>query len=148
METQKIYIVNVLETGPAFAVTDQGEGVFIPRSVAGAAGADLGMELHARLVPNRQMREDTPWMAVFATRHEPDVPAASAEDKVTSLLSDGYMTTPEIADSLDMTTTDTSNLLNAMFVSGKLAKASVYANNSQTRASFLLWANSAEAFVE
>ena len=148
METKKVYIVNVLENGPAFGVTDQGEGVFIPRSVANAAGAALGMELHARLVPNRQMRDDTPLMAVFATRHEPDAHAASTEDKVVDLLSDGYMTTPEIAESIDMTTTDTSNLLNAMFVAGKLAKASVYDNNSQTRASFLLWANSAEAFVE
>ena len=48
----RIGIVNVLDTGSAFAATGDGNGVYIPQAVAGAAGIRIGDEVVARLVRN------------------------------------------------------------------------------------------------
>lgn len=63
-----VVIANILPSGSAFAVRiDNGENCYIPVNVALSVKVSVGMELVAKLVPNRfpDKAERTPWMTVF-----------------------------------------------------------------------------------
>lgn len=61
-----IIVTNILQTKTAFGMTkDRSESVFIPGKVAEAANIRIGQTVKAMLIPNPNMPEKTPWMAVF-----------------------------------------------------------------------------------
>ncbi len=65
-----IYVVNTTDKGAGFGYReDNGDTVFIPINVMKAAQIEPGLAYVATLVPNK-FREDVPWMAVFAARHD------------------------------------------------------------------------------
>jgi len=77
----RIVVANVLPSGAAFAVRiDNGENCYIPSKVSAIADAYIGMEVMARLVPNRfdDKRDKTPWLVVFMQ----EVSSSSAKDSV------------------------------------------------------------------
>jgi len=67
-----LVIANVLPSGSAFGVRmDNGENCYIPVNVATATQITVGMEITAKLVPNRfpDKAERTPWLTVFLSRN-------------------------------------------------------------------------------
>lgn len=146
----RIGIVNVLDTGTAFAATGDGNGVYIPQAVAGAAGIRIGDEVVARLVRNlRDPNGRTPYMAVFIEPRNgmDEAVRKSTTDDIFDMLKDGYMTTHEIAEELGMQSGEMSPILNNLHTSGRLVKAAVFAKPGQQRASLLLWALDVSAFT-
>lgn len=66
-----LIVSNVLPNGAAFGVrVDTGESCYIPVNVAVLMQVVLGMEVTAKLVPNRFLdkADRTPWLAVFLSR--------------------------------------------------------------------------------
>lgn len=58
--------------GPAFAVNDQNESIFIPRSIATATGLLPGDQARVRVVPNRaEMAHNALWRSIFASKNSP-----------------------------------------------------------------------------
>ena len=167
-----IAITNVLPSGTAFGVTAHGENVFIPIGVANKSNATIGDEVSAKLVKNSStaFRDRTPYMAIFiepphqdqpapvtptAVEPEPELtpePAPEAKPKPTveevySIIEDGYMTTAEVAEWLDLDVTPASNLMNEFHNQGKVAKAYVFSKADHKRASVVLWARDVSGFV-
>lgn len=147
-----IAITNVLPSGTAFGVTARGESVFIPTGVAMKSNATVGDEVTAKLVVNTRGGERTPYMAIFIDQKDgeqpaPEVKAMPTPDDVYKVIEDGYMTTAEVADWLDIDSQAASALLNEMHKDGKLAKASVFAKPDQERASVILWARDLNGFT-
>lgn len=67
-----LVIANVLPSGSAFGVRmDNGENCYIPVNVATTTQVSVGMEVTAKLVPNRfpDKAERTPWLTVFLSRN-------------------------------------------------------------------------------
>lgn len=156
---ETIAVINVLPSGTAFGVNSRGEGVFIPTSVANAAGVAIGDEVLAQLVPNARNPERTPHMAIFIAPKsavpmqppiQPEQPPQKklTEKEVYGVVEDGYMTTSEIADWLEVDVTTASNLLNELHKRGLLAKATVFSKPDQQRASFCLWAKDLSGFAD
>lgn len=166
MEKQ-ILITNIIESGTAFAVTaDTGEQVFIPSAVMRASSAELFTEVTAVLVPNQFQADRTPWLAAVIKSGDPaqapaQAPAPVAAPAVPSgnmaerdqrildaLEAFTYAVTAAIADATGIDPKSANNSLNRLFAAGKIAKADVYGNPDQTRASFVLWASGVRRFVE
>jgi predicted transcriptional regulator len=76
-------------------------------------------------------------------------PAMTIDDRAYSTIkiSDGYLTTAEMAELLNTDSTIAHNALLRLFNQGKIAKADVYGSGGQSRPSFCLWAVSAKTFV-
>lgn len=74
-----LVIANVLPSGSAFGVRmDNGENCYIPVNVANATQITVGMEITAKLVPNRfpDKADRTPWLTVFLSRNPSPVKAS------------------------------------------------------------------------
>ena len=159
-----ITITNMHPRGFAFGVTDDGGQIFIPPHIATEHTIQGGDKIEALLTinPNGIERERTPWLAVRLytdAAGAPDPievsapePAASVEQRdaavYRAICGSQYMTSAEIA---AQTGTDTSTAINSatrLFAKGMVAKADVYSRAGQTRASFSLWAQSANNFTE
>lgn len=70
----EVLVTNILHTKTAFGVLAEGtESVFIPGRVAEAANLRIGQTVTAMVIPNPNMPEKTPWMAVH-------IMPSSAED--------------------------------------------------------------------
>ena len=77
----RIVVANVLPSGAAFAVrVDNGDNCYIPSTVSSIVDAYIGMEVMARLVPNRfdDKRDKTPWLVVFMQEVSSNVASANA----------------------------------------------------------------------
>lgn len=170
---QEILITNHHPDGFAFALNEAGEQIFIPPYAIDGAELQRGKRYQAVLIENHKehQRERTPWMAVsvLVTEHvlkpapapaaEPDPievaasePAASIEQRdaavYKAICDSQYMTSPEIAAQTGTDTSTAINSANRLFAKGMVAKADVYGRAGQTRASFSLWAQSANSFTE
>jgi hypothetical protein len=75
MQTVEIVIINVTEGGSGFAHrVDNGDPVFVPKSVMRGARGELLGRYSAEIIVN-QFKADVPWMAIRAV--------AAADDKTT-----------------------------------------------------------------
>lgn len=66
-----VVIANVLPSGAAFAIRlDNGDNCYVPANVGKAVSVQVGMELSAKLVPNRypDKVDRTPWLAVHMSK--------------------------------------------------------------------------------
>ena len=153
MERVQIFCKMIIKAGAAFGVRmDTGEEAFIPTTLVESVGLHEGETVDAVLVPNTRKGATTEWFAVRLLRDErpsPPPPALSIDDRAYSTIkiSDGYLTTAEMAELLGTDTTIAHNALLRLFNQGKIAKADVYGSGGQSRPSFCLWASSAKAFV-
>jgi hypothetical protein len=153
MERVQIFCKTIIKAGAAFGVRmDTGEEAFIPTTLVESVGLYEGETVDAVLVPNTRKGATTEWFAVRLLRDKrpsPPPPALSIDDRAYSTIkiSDGYLTTAEMAELLGTDTTIAHNALLRLFNQGKIAKADVYGSGGQSRPSFCLWSSSAKAFV-
>lgn len=165
---ETILITNYHPDGFAFALNEAGEQIFIPPYAVDGAELQRGKRYQAVLIENHKehQRERTPWMAVSVIGDAPaTAPAAEPEpaegpyetpltaqeldEAVHELICESsYITTGELAEHLDVTTTTASNSAMRLFNAGKISKADVYAKVGQSRPSFILWASKASDFLE
>ena len=161
METQQITITNIITSGSGFGVTPDGISAFIPERVIQASGADIGQVFSAHLIQNDLNRSGrTPLLAVRLDREGSEeaaapkkratkAPSRRCEDtrkKVLDMLEGHMMTSAEIGDALGTDAIGAKDVLKGMWEKGDIAKAVVYANGSQKRASFVMWALNADDF--
>lgn len=161
METQQITITNIITSGSGFGVTPDGISAFIPERVIQASGADIGQVFSAHLIQNDLNRSGrTPLLAVRLDREESEeaeapkkratkAPSRRCEDtrqKVLDMLEGHMMTSAEIGEALGTDAIGAKDVLKGMWEKGDIAKAVVYANGSQKRASFVMWALNADDF--
>ena len=162
MESQRIIISNVHNRGFAFAILEStGAHVFIPPFVALAQELVVGMTVNGKLVPNQKdLGEDknpTPWQCIDISTGFSLTPAAAeparkatADEMVEQYITEsvgGYLTTGDIAEGLRIDYNTAGNSANRLFSNMKIAKAKVYNRDQQERASVILWAASANCFV-
>ena len=160
---KSVIITNVHERGFAFAVTSEGEQVFVPPYAKDGFNVTPGDKMDAVLVPNTSdpSRNGTPWMAVRLVNEEhagsvtpaSEVPvrsmAALDEEVFRIICSEDYVTSADIADRADLDDTRTAgNSANRLFTAGRIAKAEVHNRVGQQRPSFILYAEHAHNFVE
>ena len=166
MNITDITISNAHPKGFCFAITDDGDQVFVPPHVADNHNVSTGDRLPAQLVvnPSEAQRTNTRWIAVrLRPEDKPaevkveaevlakDTPVGTAalDEKVFNVICEGqYMTTAEIAEQLDLDAKTTGNSAMRLFNAGKISKAEVYGRVGQSRASFLMWAEQASNFLE
>jgi len=152
-EPTTIFCKSIIPSGSAFGIRmDTGDSVFIPASLTESIYLRGGEIVEAILAPNKHKGSTTDWMAVRVSRieeQEPPKPAMTIDDRAYSTIkiSDGYLTTAEMAELLNTDSTIAHNALLRLFSQGKIAKADVYGSGGQSRPSFCLWAVSAKTFV-
>lgn len=145
-----IHITNVIPSGTGFAVTADGQSVFIPKSVAENANIKMGDEVEAKLVANHaDPRQRTPYMAVYIERHNAMTEAVNkcTTEDILTLLEEGYLSTQEVAAEVGIDSQSANAILNNLHAEGRIVKAAVYAKPNQQRASLLLWARSLNGFI-
>ena len=161
---QTILITNYHPDGFAFALTEAGEQIFIPPYAHDRAELQRGKRYQAVLVDNHKehQRERTPYVAVSVLVDEPTakpepvkgpfetaMTAEELDEAVYDLICGcAIVTTGELAEHLDVTTTTACNSAMRLFNAGKISKADVYAKVGQSRPSFILWASKASDFLE
>jgi len=165
---ETILITNHHPDGFAFALNEAGEQIFIPPYAIDGTELQRGKHYQAVLIENHKehQRERTPWMAVSVIGDTPaPEPAAEPEpvkgpfetamtaeeldEAVHELICESsYITSGELAEHLDVTTTTAGNSATRLFNAGKISKADVYAKVGQSRPSFILWASKASDFLE
>ena len=163
---ETILITNHHPDGFAFALNEAGEQIFIPPYAIDGTELQRGKRYQAVLIENHKehQRERTPWMAVSVLGNTP-APAAEPEpvkgpfettmttDELDEAVYDliceyAIVTSGELAEHLDVTTTTAGNSATRLFNAGKISKADVYAKVGQSRPSFVLWASKASDFLE
>jgi hypothetical protein len=161
---ETILITNHHPDGFAFALNEAGEQIFIPPYAIDGAELQRGKHYQAVLIENHKehQRERTPWMAVSviggtpAAEPEPvrgpfetAMTAEELDEAVYDLICEcAIVTSGELAEHLDVTTTTAGNSATRLFNAGKISKADVYAKVGQSRPSFILWASKASDFLE
>lgn len=154
-------ISNTHEKGFAFAVTDEGDQVFIPPHVADGYNLARGTtNVPAQVVtnPNEQQRSNTRWVAVLL-HPETAQPEPAQEAKPLSMaeldaqvydaiISDYFVSTGDIAAALDIEDQRTvGNSAQRLFNAGRISRAEVYNRVGQARPTMILWAEKASDFI-
>lgn len=117
---QEILITNQLDTGSAFALTDQMENVFIPPKVMHSKSVRPGQKVQAIVVPNATHGHKTPWIAVTILDDAPIQPPQpqARRDTLAELilenLDQGRATVEEIAEDLNMSDESVANKLSEL----------------------------------
>ena len=158
MNITNITISNAHERGFAFAITEDGDQVFIPPHVADNHNLSAGIGLTAQLAinPNEAQRDNTRFVAIrLRPAEEPKeaeaatIGTAALDEKALTVIRElCLVSTVEIAETLGVDTRTASNSANRLFNAGKIAKADVYGRVGQSRPSFILWAAQASDFLE
>ena len=150
IQTEQLTIVNIIPTGTGFGVTSDGTSVFVPPRVITAANAEIGDVFSANLVNNDfNPSGRTPLMAVRLQRAEqPQEPqAVGHRDRIIEMLAaNGYASSAEIGEALGTDAIGAKDVLKSMWDKGEIAKAMVYANGTQKRASLVMWALNVDDF--
>jgi hypothetical protein len=164
----------VTYAGSAFAVNEQGQQIFVNSRIVDRCDLSEGSEVIAYVVPNYEDKRDhIPWRAlrvevprkinvqstvagVEAVAPAPVLEPQSKklepswlEERIFELLANenGYWTTTEIADEMDIDTRTAGNALHRLFTKRRISKADVHANPDQGRASFVLWTDKVSKFA-
>ena len=155
VQTEQLTIVNIIPTGTGFGVTHSGTSVFVPPRVVQAANAEIGDVFSASLVNNDfNPSGRTPLMAVRLERSaqqpvqmgQPDAP--DQKQIILDFLQDGPASSAEVGDKIGTDAIGAKGILKAMWERGEVAKACIYARADQKRASHVMWALTADDFVE
>jgi DNA-binding transcriptional ArsR family regulator len=127
---QEILITNQLDTGSAFALTDQMENVFIPSKVMHSKSVRPGQKVQAIVVPNATHGHKTPWMAVTILDDAPIQPPQGRRDTLAELilenLDQGRATVEEIAEDLNMSDESVANKLSELVADGHVVRLTCF----------------------
>ena len=159
MNITNITISNAHERGFAFAITEDGDQVFIPPHVADNHALSAGVSLRAQVAtnPNEAQRDNTRFVAVLLrpdeepkeVQPEPTVGTAALDKKTLTAIRHSYfVSTAQIAEALGVDTRTAGNSAHRLFNAGMIAKADVHGRVGQSRPSFILWADQASDFLE
>ena len=124
------YISGQLPTNTSFAVSDDGENIFVPSSISTPMGKiNIGDKFLFKCVP--QDHTSTPWRALTASEidekviaepePEPDV------DVLALVLNGGFHTASSVSIATGIGKDDTEERLDALHADGKIYCALVYA---------------------
>jgi DNA-binding transcriptional ArsR family regulator len=123
---QEILITNQLDTGSAFALTDQMENVFIPSKVMHSKSVRPGQKVQAIVVPNATHGHKTPWMAVTILdgapiqQPQPQARRDTLAELILENLDQGRATVEEIAEDLNMSDESVANKLSELVEDGRV----------------------------
>ena len=147
-QTEQLTIVNIIPSGSGFGVTSDGTSVFVPPRVISAANAEIGDVFSANLIQNDLNPSGrTPFLAVRLERAgQQGAQAAKLRDLIIELLRHECMTSAEIGEAMGTDAIGAKDLLKSMWDKGEIAKAMVYANGTQKRASLVMWALNVDDF--
>lgn len=129
---QEILITNQLDTGSAFALTDQMENVFIPSKVMHSKSARPGQKVQAIVVPNATHGHKTPWMAVTILDDapiQPPQPQARRDtfaELILENLDHGRATVEEIAEDLNASDESVANKLAELVADGRVVRLTCF----------------------
>ncbi len=161
METVNVFIETQLETMTSFGVrVDNGEGVFIPARLAKKHNIVEEETRAMVLLPNvGDDAANTPWKAMTMSMTEttkpaeetPRVEVAKLEDRIMAYFdvvdNEHAITAPALAENLGVEDLQMQLALTRMHNAGDMAKAQVHVKGGQEKASWVLWAPSADWFA-
>lgn len=154
MKTE-ILITNLTLKNDGFGVIPEtGEGVYIPPGVTIATKLVAGETRIATLIDNNPERQSkVRYMGVYiepvgATPVGLESEYSKLDEKIIDALSDvdGYLTSDEVAKEVSSETSVIQQRLNNLFSYGRIARADVYFQSSQTPTN-VLWAMKPEDFL-
>jgi len=159
IQIEQLTIVNIIPTGTGFGVTEDNTSVFIPPRVVQAASAEIGEVFSASLIANDfNPSGRTPLMAVRLERTAPQpvqmgqpeeqLCAADLRQIILDFLRGGPASSAEVGEEIGTGAISAKGVLKAMWERGEVAKACIYARADQKRASRVMWALTADDFVE
>jgi len=151
MESQEVFIIHQMPTSTAFGVrVDNGEKVFINSKLAKKHAIEEEQVRTFILIPNAKI--DIPWQAVGVSENAeeitPRVENANLEDRISEHFKkeDNQVasTSKVLADALDVDIVSMQSALARMHNAGEMTKAQVHCRGGQDKASWILWAPSAD----
>lgn len=147
-------VINQLESKSSFAINvETGEQVFIGSRVSKLQNLKEGDIIDAMVVPNDR-NPSVAWYAIHvrkvsAPEPEPELGPGTSElkDAVCDFLRDGPATTRQVAEHLDIETSEASSALSCMHRYGLVARSGVRKRGDQKSDSYVIWARAAEEFL-
>lgn len=159
LNAQQVYITTRLDTDTSFGVrVDNGEQVFINAKLVRDKDLDAGDTRKLILTPNPSGRSDTPWQAIGVSIEDtvpekptPRVEEAKLEDRIIAYFdvadNEHAITAPALAENMGVEDLQMQMTLTRMHNAGEMAKAQVHCRGGQEKASWVLWAPSADWFA-
>lgn len=159
LNAQEVYITTRLGTDTSFGVrVDNGEQVFINAKLVRDKGLDAGDTRKLIITPNPSGKSDTPWQAIGISiddtapeKPTPRVEVAKLEDRIMDYFdvadNEHAITAPALAENMGVEDLQMQMTLTRMHNSGEMAKAQVHCKGGQEKASWVLWAPSADWFA-
>ena len=159
LNAQQVYITTRLDTDTSFGVrVDNGEQVFINAKLVRDKDLDAGDTRKLILTPNPSGKSDTPWQAIGVSIEDtvpekptPRVEEAKLEDRIMAYFdvadNEHAITAPALAENMGVEDLQMQLTLTRMHNAGEMAKAQVHCKGGQEKASWVLWAPSADWFA-
>jgi len=159
LNAQQVYITTRLDTDTSFGVrVDNGEQVFINAKLVRDKDLDAGDTRKLILTPNPSGKSDTPWQAIGVSIEDtvpekptPRVEEAKLEDRIMAYFdvadNEHAITAPALAENMGVEDLQMQMTLTRMHNAGEMAKAQVHCRGGQEKASWVLWAPSADWFA-
>jgi len=159
LNAQQVYITTRLDTDTSFGVrVDNGEQVFINAKLVRDKDLDAGDTRKLILTPNPSGKSDTPWQAIGISIEDtvpekptPRVEEAKLEDRIMAYFdvadNEHAITAPALAENMGVEDLQMQMTLTRMHNAGEMAKAQVHCKGGQEKASWVLWAPSADWFA-
>ena len=159
LNAQQVYITTRLDTDTSFGVrVDNGEQVFINAKLVRDKELDAGDTRKLILTPNPSGKSDTPWQAIGISIEDtvpekptPRVEEAKLEDRIMAYFdvadNEHAITAPALAENMGVEDLQMQMTLTRMHNAGEMAKAQVHCKGGQEKASWVLWAPSADWFA-
>ena len=159
LNAQQVYITTRLDTDTSFGVrVDNGEQVFINAKLVRDKDLDAGDTRKLILTPNPSGKSDTPWQAIGVSIEDtvpekptPRVEVAKLEDRIMAYFdvadNEHAITAPALAENMGVEDLQMQMTLTRMHNAGEMAKAQVHCKGGQEKASWVLWAPSADWFA-
>jgi len=159
--TIPVTVTNVTDSLDSFAVNEDGETVYVPPSLSARFGLQRDQVRSVKVVPNNPAHaERVPWRAYYVEPlekgqmelpldHGPETDGPcdrpdehkDPEDLVLDKMDDvGVMATGDVAALLGVSSMRARNLLDRMHTAGEVARADVFVDPGQQKASRTLWA--------
>lgn len=129
---QEVLITHQLDSGSAFALTDQMESAFVPSKVMANKSVRPGQKVQAIVVPNATHGHKTPWMVVTILDDAPIQPPQpqprrdAFAELILKDLDQGRATVGEIAENLNMSDESIAAKLSEMVAAGRVVQLTCF----------------------
>lgn len=115
-------ITNVIDTGSAFAETEDGQCAFISSNIMRRAGALLGDVVSAKVVPNDREADRTPWRCIFVSPGDREVHIDRTQQVLSVLEGGGVWTPDDMAEETGVSERACRAIMESIFRSGLCTK--------------------------